>query len=425
MDFTYLDYFNYYLKEFCNELINNFPETQQPLLANYRPLLEGRDDKNDFYAKCFYTKINNYLAPIAKRDVELFQLPGKVFIEGVDLHGVWTSSACTDVHHTAIWKYLQILMILGRKVIPNHQEIVTMLQKVSSGEVNIPAKVEKTLTADEKDESDETPSVFGLGDIASSLSNLGSLANGLGLGNLAAGLGGGSEEGGTAGLGNLVSGITQMFSNPEFTNAMSQLSQTMGQAMQQQPSDGSSASASASANTTSDENSSGTNCPPMDEKGAAGEAGAAAADTNGTATGGAAPTGAGLFGNPLFGDLAKELTETFNFEEMEKQGKPANIGEALGKFMSGDNPAKLMGLVGKFGSKLQQEVQRGGINPAELLQQTMGALGGQGGAAGMANMMQQMAQNPQVRNAARQQATRDRLRAKLDAKKAQQQPPPQ
>ena len=413
MDFTYLDYFNYYLKEFCNELINNFPETQQPLLANYRPLLEGRDDKNDFYAKCFYTKINNYLAPIAKREVELFQSPGKVFIEGVDLHTVWNASSCTEVHHTAIWKYLQILMILGRKIIPNHQEIVNMLQKVSSGEVNIPAKVEKTLTTEEKDESDETPSVFGLGDIASSLGSLGSLANGLGLGNLASGLmgSGAGGEGGAAGLGNLVSGITQMFSNPEFTNAMSQLSQTMGQAMQPPSGDG------AAANSTGEDSSSsdGTNCPPMDEKGPAGEAGA-------TAPG--AGAGAGLFGNPLFGELAKELTETFNFEEMEKQGKPANIGEALGKFMSGDNPAKLMGLVGKFGSKLQQEVQRGGINPAELLQQTMGALGGQGGAgaAGMANMMQQMAQNPQVRQAAKQQATRDRLRAKLDAKKAQQPP---
>ena len=415
MDFTYLDYFNYYLKEFCNELINNFPETQQSLLANYRPLLEGRDDKNDFYAKCFYTKINNYLAPIAKREVELFQLPGKVFIEGVDLHGVWTSSGCTEVHHTAIWKYLQILMILGRKIIPNHQEIVSMLQKVSSGEVNIPAKVEKTLTTEEKDDSDETPSVFGLGDIASSLGSLGSLANGLGLGNLASGLGlgggSGSGEGGAAGgLGNLVSGITQMFSNPEFSNVMNQLSQTMGQAMgqatQQQTGD--------SSNTTGQEssNAEGTNCTPMDDNNA-----------TGASTSAGASTGAGLFGNPLFGDLAKELTETFNFEEMEKQGKPANIGEALGKFMSGDNPAKLMGLVGKFGSKLQQEVQRGGINPAELLQQTMGALGGQGGAAGMANMMQQMAQNPQVRNATRQQATRDRLRTKLDAKKAQLQPP--
>jgi hypothetical protein len=418
MDFTYLDYFNYYLKEFCNELINNFPETQQPLLANYRPLLEGKDEKNDFYAKCFYTKINNYLTQIAKREVELFQSPGKVFVEGVDLQGVWASSGCTEVHQVAIWKYLQILMILGRKIIPNHQEIVTMLQKVSSGEVNIPAKVEKTLTTEEKDETDDTPSVFGLGDIASSLGSLGSLASGLGLGNLAAGLGGGAgagSEGGVSGLGGLVSGITQMFSNPEFTNAMSQLSQTMGAAMESQQQ-------TTSSGEGTDEGA-GTNCPSMDDKGVAGEAGSSSeAGASGTAGGsGAAGAAAGLFGNPLFGELAKELTETFNFEDMEKQGKPANIGEALGKFMSGDNPAKLMGLVGKFGSKLQQEVQRGGINPADLLQQTMGALGGQGGAAGMANMMQQMAQNPQVRQAARQQATRDRLRAKLDAKKISEQ----
>jgi hypothetical protein len=414
MDFTYLDYFNYYLKEFLNELINNFPETEQPLLSNYRPLLEGRDDKNDFYVKCFYTKINNYLAPIAKREVELFQSPGKVFIEGVDLHAIWNNSSCTETHYIAIWKYLQILMILGRKIIPNHQEIVLMLQKVSNGEVNIPSKVEKTLSTEEKDETESTPGVFGLGDIASSLGSLGSLANGLGLGNLASGLASGlGGEGAGAGIGNLVSGITQMFSNPEFTNAMSQLSQTMSQSMSQ------------NADTDS---TTGTNCPPMDEKGVIGESGTISTSnensnenndgTNGSDT---STPNTGLFSNALFGDLAKELTETFNFEDMEKEGKPANIGEALGKFMSGDNPAKLMGLVGKFGSKLQQEVQRGSINPAELLQQTMGAMGGANGAAGMANMMQQMAQNPQVRQAARQQATRDRLRAKLDAKKAQQQ----
>jgi hypothetical protein len=421
MDFTYLDYFNYYLKEFCNELINNFPETQVPLLSNYRPLLEGRDDKNDFYSKCFYTKINNYLANIAKREVELFQTPGKVFIEGVDLYVIWNSSGCTDNHRVAIWKYLQILMILGRRIIPNHQEIVQMLQKVSNGEVNIPAKVEKTLTTEEKDESDEAPGVFGLGDIASSLGSLGSLANGLGLGNLAAGLGGGANGEGGAGLGNLVSGITQMFSNPDFTNAMSQLSQTMSQSMQQQSdtsvTEGVIDSEGADGEECASATEAGTTCPPMNDNGEAGATGS-------SATGSGTSASAGLFGNPLFGELAKELTETFDFKEMEAQGKPANIGEALGKFMSGDNPAKLMGLVGKFGSKLQQEVQRGGINPADLLQQTMGALGGAGGAnggmAGMANMMQQMAQNPQVRQAARQQATRDRLRAKLDSKKAQQ-----
>jgi hypothetical protein len=89
--------------------------------------------------------------------------------------------------------------------------------------------------------------------------------------------------------------------------------------------------------------------------------------------------------------------------------------------MSGNNPAKLMSLVGKFGSKLQQEVQRGAINPAELLQQTMGAMGGAGAGGmpqGMANMMQNMARNPQVQQMARNQSARDRLRAKLDKKNA-------
>ena len=394
MDYTYLDYFNYYLKEYINELINTFPETQQPLLANYRPLLEGRDDKNDLYAKCFYTKINNFLAPIAKRDPTIFETTGKVFIEGVDLYNIWNNTLATEQTRVAIWKYLQILMILGRKIIPNHKEIVELLQKVSNGEVNIPAKVEKTLTTDEKDETEETPGVFGLGDIASSLGGLGSLASGLGLGNL----------GGANGIGNLVSGITEMFNNPEFTNAMSQLSQSMATHATTEP--------ATTDNTISTE---GTNCPPMEEQGARGEAGSGASDNT--------PQPQPLFNNALFGDLAKELTETFNFEEMEKDGKPANIGEAIGKFMSGNNPAKLMNLVGKFGSKLQQEVQRGAINPTELLQQTMGAMGGAGPnmPQGMANMMQNMARNPQVQQMARAQSTRDRLRAKLEKKNAEKQ----
>jgi hypothetical protein len=418
MDYTYLDYFNYYLKEYLNELINTFPETRDPLLSNYRLLLENRDDKNDFYAKCFYTKINNYLVDIAKRNIELFVHPGKIFIEGIDLHFIWNNSNANEQTHTAIWKYLQILMILGRKIIPNHKEIVELLQKVSLGDVNIPAKVEQTLSKEEKDES-EAPGVFGLGDIASSLSSLGSLASGLGLGGTGSGGAGGGGAG--EGISSLFSGITQMFSNPEFTNAMSQLSQNMAANMNSSPttdSEEQSTNDTTQSHTIDEQDDktptaaehSGTQCPPMNETGSAGIPGF----NNGTQSTGTThtpqtPQPPQLFNNQLFGDLAKELTETFNLEEMEKQGKPANIGEAIGKFMTGDNPAKLMGLVGKFGAKLQQEVQRGSINPAELLQQTMGAMG-----PGMANMMQNMGANPQMRQMAQKQSTRDRLRAKLD-----------
>ena len=49
MEKTYLDYFNYYLKQFLNEIISYFPYTKSMILENYRAILEGTDDKNDLY----------------------------------------------------------------------------------------------------------------------------------------------------------------------------------------------------------------------------------------------------------------------------------------------------------------------------------------------------------------------------------------
>jgi hypothetical protein len=386
MDYTYLDYFNYYLKEFINELINTFPETRDAIIANYRSLLEGRDDKNDLYVKCYYTKINNFLEPITKKDITLFETPGKIFIEGVDFHFVWNSQHANETNRIAIWKYLQILMILGRKNIPNHKEIIDMLNKVSNGDIMVPAKVEKTLASDSKDDTEGNTGVFGLGDLASSLGGLGSLVSGLT---------GGGDGGGLGGLGDLMGGLTNMLSNPEFSNAMSQLSQSMTQGMTSSntESNNESNNETVEGGENNEEGSvDGNSLPEMPQSN---------------------PQTSPLFNNPLFGELADEISKTFNFDEMEKEGKPANIAEALGKFMSGNNPQKLMGLVGKFGSKLQEEVKKGNVNPADLLSQTMGAAGGM---QNLNNMMN----NPQVKsrmaNLQKQNSTRDRLRAKLDKK---------
>ena len=103
---------------------------------------------------------------------------------------------------------------------------------------------------------------------------------------------------------------------------------------------------------------------------------------------------------------------------MEKDGKPKNIGEALGKFMSGNNPAKLMELVGKFGGKLQDEVKKGNINPAELLKQTMSAAGG---SQNIQNMMQNPQMQQHMKSMQSNSPTKDRLRAKLDKKNAEKQ----
>jgi len=452
MDYTYLDYFNYYLKEYLSELVNTFPETREPILANYRPLLEGKDDKNDIYAKCYYTKINNFLSQISKKDVSLFDTPGKIFLEGVDLYAIWNSSSATNDNRTAIWKYLQILMILGRRIMPNHKEIVDILNKVSNGDINVPAKVEKTLNSDSKDETEETPSVFGLGDIASSLGGISSLMNGLGksgegggglggglsglmsglgglmggLGGLGGGASGGSDNplGGLGGLGNIMGSITDMFNNPEFTNAMSQLSQ------QFVPPEGSGSGSEYNNQNENNENNENNESQTPDDLIESSFQGHTHSEncnhhSNDTETQQTQQSQQSqqsqqknpMFNNPLFGDLAEEIGKTFNFEEMEKEGKPQNIGEALSRFMSGNNPAKLMELVGKFGGKLQDEVKKGNINPAELLKQTMSAAGSGG------QNLQNMMKNPQMQNKMKQMqqnnATRDRLRAKLEKKNAE------
>jgi hypothetical protein len=151
--------------------------------------------------------------------------------------------------------------------------------------------------------------------------------------------------------------------------------------------------------------------------------------------------------NNIFADLAKDMASTFNFDDMAKEGEPKDVGDAFKKFMSGDNPAKLMNLVTKFGSKLQNDISSGKLNQKDLLKQTLGMMGGMGGAGAgaaggsnsadasganqaMPNMaqMQQMAQqmaasNPQLVNALKNAGkphssamTKDRLRAKLAQK---------
>ena len=415
MDYTYLDYFNYYLKEYLSELVNTFPETRDPILSNYRTLLEGSNDKNDIYAKCYYTKINNYLTQIAKKDETLFDTPGKIFIEGVDLSSIWNHSDATPDNRTAIWKYLQILMILGRKIMPNHKEIVEMLNKVSNGDVHIPAKVEQTLASADKDEVEETPSVFGLGDIASSLSGLSSLASGLGLGGsggsgggLGSALGGLGGLGGLGDIGNLMNGMKDMFSNPEFTNAMSSLAQQFTTPPTNNSETGESADSSERTENTSESISEDKDTTTSTENSGSGSGS------------GSAPLPS-MFNNPLFSELASEIGNTFDFAEMEKGGQPQNIGDALGKFMSGNNPAKLMELVGKFGSKLQSEVKNGNINPAELLKQTMSAAGGAQNIQNMMNNPKVKEQMNQMNQSNSQNATRDRLRAKLEKKNAEKQ----
>ena len=121
------------------------------------------------------------------------------------------------------------------------------------------------------------------------------------------------------------------------------------------------------------------------------------------------------------------MANTFNFDELENQNseEPPNIGDALGKFMQGDNPAKFMNLISKFGNRLQNDIQKGNLNQNDLLKETsqmMGNLDNMGMDSQeiqeQANKMfgQNSPQANRVKNNNRNMAARDRLRKKLAEK---------
>lgn len=351
MDYTYLDYFNYYLREFLNELLVKYPELKNNVLSNYRALLEGTDGKNDLYAKFYYSKINNHLFKIAKKDVTLFDNEGVVLIEGVDFHHVWKESRTSDEHKVVIWKYLQLLMILGRKIIPNHREVLDMLNKVG-GEVNVPAKVKEILAKEDDDEKTDVSDPLGLNSMMGLAGGLGGLLGG---------------EGGLGGLGDLNMG-----------NMMAELEKVLGDTDA-----------------------------PVDEDGNPRES---------TAKG-------------LFNDLANEMTDQFDFDELQKDGEPQNIGEAVQKLMQGDNIAKVANVVNSFGERLKQDVASGKVKQEDLLRDTFGMMrniqGNAGNPDAMAKQAEQMvANNPALRKKMEEMKqkneTRDRLRAKLEQKKREQ-----
>jgi hypothetical protein len=61
------------------------------------------------------TKANQHLFSIAKKDATLFDNEVLYLIEGVNFHELWKSSDSNDNNRQAVWKYLQLLVLLGRK----------------------------------------------------------------------------------------------------------------------------------------------------------------------------------------------------------------------------------------------------------------------------------------------------------------------
>ena len=407
MEFTYQDYFNYYLKEFCNELIANFPDAEKGIVSNYRELLEAKQSKNDIYVKYFVSRVNEHMDKICSSDESLFNpanhidpetktVRALVFVEGADMLAIWNSTFNNAANKASIWKYLKLLVLFGRHVVPANTEVLQIINSVG-GNVYTPAKVEKTLHGKPEDLSDtgNAPDMFGLGGL-SSLAGL-------------MGLGGGSADGLAGGLGGLLGGMPDILKTLGDTLGNLDMSAMMTPTNEPgQDADGSAA--------------------PSDAANAEGQ-GADPATTGESETQQGQATGASAPVPGLFTDLAKEMADTFDFSSMEQGDAPANIGDAFKKFLSGDNPAKLMGLITKFGSKINSEVASGKLNQGDLLKETMGMMQGLGDPEKVKKQAASFAKaNPAMaEQLARQQAsaqrggnTKSRLQAKLAARQQQQ-----
>ena len=150
------------------------------------------------------------------------------------------------------------------------------------------------------------------------------------------------------------------------------------------------------------------------------------------------PLDENMFENGMIGKLAQELSEELDIEKMGLNiSEEGNVDSVFSNLLSGDNPMKFMNLIQTVGQKIQTKMESNGLDQEALvneatsmmsnlqgsnslfdnLMKQAGNLSGMGNSAAAAGAAANVAaSNPQ---GASGNATRDRLRRKLEARKNQ------
>ena len=137
MSLTYVEKFNFYLVSFINEMVVIFPEYETSLKNSYKELLEKPNNNNtELYVKEYMTHIKPYNSYLAKKDNTLFKLSTELnFIRGIDFRNVWAKDI-NEVTRQNIWKYLQTLVVIGKKVVGDDDEIEKLLENFNKEETD-------------------------------------------------------------------------------------------------------------------------------------------------------------------------------------------------------------------------------------------------------------------------------------------------
>ena len=119
-----------------------------------------------------------------------------------------------------------------------------------------------------------------------------------------------------------------------------------------------------------------------------------------------------LFEGGIISDIAKELTGELDLNNL-NIGEPKNMNEAFNNIMGGGQGGNnnFFNLINKVGEKIQNKVQSGEINQNDLMNEATKMMGGLKNPDKMAKILR----NQQQKNGGE---TRDRLRRKLEERKA-------
>ena len=181
---TYTEKFNFYLKSFLGELETIFPEYKEQLRNDYNEVITTESLNVETYVKEYMNVVSTYHSDISSKNNQIFLGETELkFLRNLDFSNLWTKDL-SDTTRENIWKYLQTLYVLGKKIITSDDEVNEMLTELNSSSQEDLSKHQQEMmnmienmskmTDDNRVNNDETNNLFNNGiisDIAKELTN--------------------------------------------------------------------------------------------------------------------------------------------------------------------------------------------------------------------------------------------------------------
>lgn len=124
---TNIEYFNYNLKLFVNDIIKVFPDLKEDLVEYYGIILVDESSNEDKFIKRFMRKLADKKNFISQKDDKLFEESIHI-LKSVDFKDLWVSEKLKDSTKQTIWDYLQTLYVIGETIVSDSDSIKKLVE---------------------------------------------------------------------------------------------------------------------------------------------------------------------------------------------------------------------------------------------------------------------------------------------------------